>query len=153
MLSKEVVDILRCPKCRGPLHEVPAPHGLHCESCALLFAIIDGIALIPIEGTLVHKGAYVGAYSGRTSYEGLQAQVLRAMRNPAIKGVVFEVDSFGGELAGVFEARRASIDQTVVGNMGTMYRVRVGPYASAHEGQAVCGRLKGSGLDCLVVSQ
>ena len=58
-----------------------------------------------------------------------------------------------GELAGVFEARRASIDQTVVGNMGTMYRVRVGPYASAHEGQAVCGRLKGSGLDCLVVSQ
>lgn len=59
----------------------------------------------------------------------------------------------GGELAGVFETRRASIDQTVVGNMGTMYRVRVGPYASAHEGQAVCGRLKGTGLDCLVVSQ
>jgi ClpP class serine protease len=67
------------------------------------FAIIDGVALIPIEGTLVHKGAYVGAYSGRTSYEGLQALVLRALRNPAIKGVVFEVDSFGGELAGAFE--------------------------------------------------
>jgi ClpP class serine protease len=67
------------------------------------FAIIDGVAIIPIEGTLVHKGAYVGAYSGRTSYEGLQAQVLRAMRNPAVKGVVFEVDSFGGELAGAFE--------------------------------------------------
>ena len=44
-----------------------------------------------------------GPYSGRTSYEGLQAQVLRAIRNPAIKGVVFEVDSFGGELAGAFE--------------------------------------------------
>jgi cell division septation protein DedD len=58
-----------------------------------------------------------------------------------------------GELAGVFETRRASIDQTVVGNMGTMYRVRVGPYASAQEGQAVCGRLKGTGLDCLVVTQ
>ncbi|MGA8990672.1 MAG: hypothetical protein WB500_09890 [Rhodoplanes sp.] len=51
----------------------------------------------------MHKGAYVGAYSGRTSYEGLQAQVLRAMRNPAIKGVVFEVDSFAGDLAGAFE--------------------------------------------------
>jgi ClpP class serine protease len=67
------------------------------------FAIVDGVALIPIEGTLVHKGTYVGAYSGRTSYEGLQAQVLRAMRNPAVKGVVFEVDSFGGELAGAVE--------------------------------------------------
>jgi phage baseplate assembly protein W len=68
-----------------------------------LLEVADGIALIPIEGTLIHKGAYVGAYSGRTSYEGLQAQVLRAMRNPAIKGAVFEVDSFGGELAGAFE--------------------------------------------------
>jgi capsid assembly protease len=67
------------------------------------FDAIDGIALVPIEGTLIHKGAYVGAYSGRTSYEGLQAQILRAMNNPAIKGAVFEVDSFGGELAGAFE--------------------------------------------------
>jgi ClpP class serine protease len=68
-----------------------------------LFDTIDGVALIPIEGTLVHKGAYVGAMSGRTSYEGLQAQVLRAMRNPTIKAAVFEIDSFGGELAGAFE--------------------------------------------------
>jgi capsid assembly protease len=67
------------------------------------FDVIDGVALIPIEGTLIHKGAYVGAYSGRTSYEGLQAQALRATRNPAIKAAVFEVDSFGGELAGAFE--------------------------------------------------
>lgn len=67
------------------------------------FDVLDGVALIPIEGTLVHKGAYVGAYSGRTSYEGTQAQVLRAFRNPSIKAAVFEVDSFGGELAGSFE--------------------------------------------------
>jgi cell division septation protein DedD len=59
----------------------------------------------------------------------------------------------GGEFASVFESRRASVDQTVVGNMGTMYRVRVGPYATANEGQAVCERLKGSRLDCLVVTQ
>lgn len=75
----------------------------HDAAGSPVFDTIDGVALIPIEGTLVHKGAYVGAYSGRTSYEGLQAQILRAMRNPAIKGVVFEVDSFGGELAGAFE--------------------------------------------------
>ena len=75
----------------------------HDASGSPVFDTIDGVALIPIEGTLVHKGAYVGAYSGRTSYEGLQSQVLRAMRDPAIKAVVFEVDSFGGELAGAFE--------------------------------------------------
>ena len=88
------------------------------------FAIIDGVALIPIEGTLVHKGAYVGAYSGRTSYGGLQAQVLRALRNPAIKGMVFEVDSFGGELAGAFETAdliaRLSAGETNAGDSSIM---------------------------------
>jgi cell division protein FtsN len=58
-----------------------------------------------------------------------------------------------GDLAPVFEAREAMVDEAVVGNFGSMYRVRVGPYASAGEGQAVCARLKGSGLDCLVVTQ
>lgn len=58
-----------------------------------------------------------------------------------------------GDLSGVFEAREPSVEETVVGNFGAMYRVRVGPYASAGEGNAVCARLKGSGLDCLVVTQ
>lgn len=58
-----------------------------------------------------------------------------------------------GDLAPVFEAREPVVDQTVLGNFGAMYRVRVGPYATAGAGQAVCARLKGSGLDCLVVTQ
>lgn len=67
------------------------------------YDVIDNIAVIGIEGTLVHKGQYVGASSGRTSYQGLQTQVVRAGKDPAVKGVVFEVDSFGGEAAGAFE--------------------------------------------------
>lgn len=63
----------------------------------------ENVAVIPIEGTLVHKGAYVGASSGRTSYQGLQAQIRAAANDPKVKGVVFEVDSFGGEVAGAFE--------------------------------------------------
>lgn len=70
------------------------------------FDIIEGVAVIPIEGTLVHKGAYVGASSGRTSYQGLQAQIIRAARNPNVRGIAFEVDSFGGEVAGAFETAR-----------------------------------------------
>lgn len=66
------------------------------------FDEVDGIAIIGVEGTLVHKGAYVGAQSGITSYQGLQAQITRAHRNPAIRGVVLEVDSFGGEVPGAF---------------------------------------------------
>jgi hypothetical protein len=57
------------------------------------------------------------------------------------------------DYAAVFASREADIDQTVVGNMGTFYRVKVGPFATQNEGQAACARLKGSGLDCMVVTQ
>lgn len=67
------------------------------------FEVIDSVAIIPIEGTLVHKGRYVGMSSGRTSYEGIQTQIVRAARDPSVRGVAFEVDSFGGEVAGAFE--------------------------------------------------
>jgi cell division protein FtsN len=54
----------------------------------------------------------------------------------------------GGELGG----RDPKIDQAPIGNMGTFYRVRVGPYASASEPKTLCGALKTSGFDCLVVT-
>ncbi|HET6375687.1 MAG TPA: S49 family peptidase, partial [Methylocella sp.] len=69
----------------------------------LPFDMYENIALIPIEGTLVYKGGYIGAPSGITSYQGLQAQIRRAAASPEVKGVVFEVDSYGGESAGAFE--------------------------------------------------
>ncbi len=50
-------------------------------------------------------------------------------------------------------SREPEVDQAVVGNMGSFYRVRVGPFATQQEGQAACAKLKGSGLDCLVVTQ
>lgn len=67
---------------------------------------VDGVGVIPIEGTLVHKGKFLGQSSGETSYEGVQARVGRAMRDPAVKGVVLEVDSYGGEVAGAFQTAK-----------------------------------------------
>lgn len=64
---------------------------------------VGGVAIIPIEGTLVQKGKWLGTSSGDTSYEGVRALVARAMRNDSVKGVVLEVDSYGGEVAGAFE--------------------------------------------------
>ena len=67
---------------------------------------LGNVGIIPIEGSLVHKGKYLGQSSGTTSYEGIQTQVARAGRDTSIKGVVFEVDTFGGEAAGAFETAR-----------------------------------------------
>ena len=55
-------------------------------------------------------------------------------------------------LAGTL-AREPEIDQAVLGNMGSFYRVRVGPYATVQETQEVCAKAKGTGLDCLTVTQ
>jgi len=57
------------------------------------------------------------------------------------------------EFAAVLASREAEIDQAVLGNMGSFYRLRFGPYATAQETQAVCARIKGSGFDCMAVTQ
>lgn len=65
------------------------------------------VAIIPIEGTLVQKGKWIGQSSGETSYEGIRSLVEAARLDGRIKGVVLEVDSYGGEVAGAFETAAA----------------------------------------------
>lgn len=67
------------------------------------FVLIDGIAVIEIGGTLVHRGAWIGQSSGLTSYEGIAARIDAAVADPAVRGIALEIDSFGGEVAGVFD--------------------------------------------------
>ncbi len=57
------------------------------------------------------------------------------------------------EHASTLGNRDLQIDEAVVGNMGSFYRIRIGPFASAQEGQAACVKLKGPGIDCLLVTQ
>jgi signal peptide peptidase SppA len=63
----------------------------------------DGIAIIPIEGTLVHKSYGLDAFSGLRSYVDMQEEIEDAATDPAIKGILLDIDSPGGEVAGVFD--------------------------------------------------
>ena len=67
------------------------------------FAMVDGIAVIEVSGVLVHRGSWIGRSSGQTSYEGIAAQLAAAVADPAVRGIALEIDSFGGEVAGVFD--------------------------------------------------
>ncbi|KPP82413.1 MAG: Periplasmic serine proteases (ClpP class) [Rhodobacteraceae bacterium HLUCCO07] len=67
------------------------------------FAMVDGIAVIGIAGTLVHRGAWIGQSSGLTSYEGIAAQLQAALADPSVRGIALDIDSFGGEVAGAFD--------------------------------------------------
>jgi capsid assembly protease len=67
------------------------------------YPVVDGIAVIEISGVLIHRGGWIGQSSGQTSYEGIAAQIEAAARDPAVRGLALEIDSFGGEVAGVFD--------------------------------------------------
>jgi hypothetical protein len=45
-----------------------------------------------------------------------------------------------------------TVDEAVIGSMGTFYRVRIPGYASQDEPRGLCNKLRSSGLDCLVVT-
>lgn len=67
----------------------------------------DGIAIVPIIGELVNRGAWVGASSGLVSYEGLQATLKALENDPAVRGVVLDINSPGGHGAGAMETAAA----------------------------------------------
>ncbi|MCK1493468.1 S49 family peptidase [Bradyrhizobium sp. 180] len=63
----------------------------------------DGIALISVLGSLVNRGAWIGAYSGLQSYEGLKFQISAAARDNDVRSIILDMDTPGGEAVGAFE--------------------------------------------------
>ena len=49
MVSKELLDILACPKCKGPVQLNDKEDGLVCESCRLFYEIRDDIPIMLID--------------------------------------------------------------------------------------------------------
>ena len=69
-------------------------------------AMRTGIAVIPILGSLVKRTIGLQVESGLTSYASIADQIDRAVADPAVSGIVLDIDSPGGEAAGVFELSR-----------------------------------------------
>jgi signal peptide peptidase SppA len=77
---------------KGKQNDAQAPYG-----------ISGSTAIIPVHGTLVNRGAWIGSYSELTSTEGIRFQLRSAMTNPDVQSVVLDIDSPGGQVAGAFE--------------------------------------------------
>ena len=100
--AAEVLDATTAPPARasilaGNLAQRLQQHG------DTPYPVVDGIAVIEIAGVLIHRGGWIGQSSGQTSYEGITAQIEAAASDPAVRGLALEIDSFGGEVAGVFD--------------------------------------------------
>jgi uncharacterized protein len=48
-LSQDLLDILACPKCKGPIALNEARDGLICGACKLLYPIKDDIPIMLID--------------------------------------------------------------------------------------------------------
>jgi len=49
MISKELLDILACPKCKGDVKLTEKKDGLICDKCKLLYEIRDDIPVMLID--------------------------------------------------------------------------------------------------------
>ena len=63
----------------------------------------EGIAVIPVFGTLVKRAGAIDAASGLTSYGHLEDRIMDAATDPAVRAILLDIDSPGGEAAGVFD--------------------------------------------------
>ena len=63
----------------------------------------EGIAVIPVFGTLVKRAGAIEAASGLTSYGHLEERIMDAATDPAVRAILLDIDSPGGEAAGVFD--------------------------------------------------
>jgi hypothetical protein len=48
-ISKELLDILACPKCKGDIRLTEKGDGLICDKCKLLYEIKDDIPIMLID--------------------------------------------------------------------------------------------------------
>lgn len=65
------------------------------------FAFSSGVAVIPVHGTLINR--FGSSWGYVTGYNFIRSQVAAAGQDPDVLGIVFDMNSYGGEVAGCFE--------------------------------------------------
>lgn len=93
---------------RGPVIDLPAEADqLPAEPGAPRrppgYDLIGGVAVIPIWGLLVQKLGSPWPIGGLTGYDGIRTALVAAMKRPRVAAIAFNIDSFGGAIAGLFD--------------------------------------------------
>ncbi|MGH0004076.1 S49 family peptidase [Pseudovibrio ascidiaceicola] len=67
----------------------------------------NGVAVVSVVGTTVRRGSFLSAVCGLSAYDQIVGDVEEALSHPSTRGLLFEMDTYGGEAQGVFDAARA----------------------------------------------
>lgn len=100
----------------------------------------DGVAIVPIIGPVFRYANLFTMISGGTSTDMLGLDIATAIRNPDVKAIVLEIDSPGGQAAGIHELaeliRAGSAQKPVVAYVGNM-AASAGYWLAAAAGEIV----------------
>ena len=69
----------------------------------------SGVAVLPIDGSLVQRASYLDAASGLMGYDFLAGAVTAAAADPAVRAILLDFASAGGEVAGIEDCCSAII--------------------------------------------
>lgn len=73
------------------------------ESPVRGYDVVAGIAIIPVQGTLVQKLGTLRPFSGMTGYDGIRANLSMALEDDTVRAIALDIDSPGGEVSGCFD--------------------------------------------------
>ena len=83
------------------LSQYPRPAGTRqADTGDQAYQVVDGVAVIPVQGTIARRMNLFMQFSGGTSTELLQRDFLAAMDDPAVQAILLAVDSPGGLVGG-----------------------------------------------------
>ena len=104
ILPEKLNEILRVVESKqsGELNELEAKLSLaDAGQTENSYTVKNGIAVLKIYGTLAKKMNLLAALSGCTSYEMAGKDFQKALSDPAVKTIVLDVDSPGGNVSGL----------------------------------------------------
>lgn len=99
---READDALEDEACArtGP-NRTLAAYGFNRQNDEKPFAFVEGLAIIPVHGMTINR--FSSSWGSLTGYNFIRNQMNAALADPDVKGIVFDMNSNGGEAAGCFE--------------------------------------------------
>lgn len=83
--------------------DIEAKLGRKLDNRYETFQIIDGVAIIPIDGVIAKRMNLFSQISGGASTELIKRDIEQALNDPAVKAIILLVDSPGGTVDGTSE--------------------------------------------------
>ena len=72
-----------------------------------LYELADGIETINLHGQIANRSSWLSARFGLAGFDQIQSALAAALADPAVRGILLDVDSPGGDLAGATETAAA----------------------------------------------